>query len=66
LARLEVALGGSSADRFDDPALEALRCSIPAARSLPLLRLLAARARGTAILEYLDVSHLEASTESCA
>jgi hypothetical protein len=66
LARLEVALGGSSADRLDDSALETLRCSIPAARSLPMLRLLAARARGTAILEYLDVSHLEVSIEPCA
>ena len=33
------------ADRFSDPALEELRCAIPAARSLPLLRLLAAGSR---------------------
>jgi hypothetical protein len=66
LARLKVTLSGLSEDRFADPALETLRCSIPAARSLPLLRLLAARTSGTAILEYLDVSRLEVSIESCA
>jgi hypothetical protein len=66
LAGLNVALSDMAADRFADPALETLRCSIPAARSLPLLRLLAARTSGTAILEYLDVSHLEVLIESCA
>jgi hypothetical protein len=65
LGRIEIALGGSLEDRFADPELEALRTSIPAARSLPLLRLLASRAGGTAVLEYLDVSHLEVSIESC-
>jgi len=39
--------------------LEELRCAFPAARSLPLLRLLAARTGGTAILDYLDVSAWE-------
>jgi hypothetical protein len=66
LAGLEVALSDMAEDRFADPALETLRCSIPAARSLPLLRLLAARTTGTAILEYLDVSHLEVLIEPCA
>jgi hypothetical protein len=66
LAGLKVALSDMAADRFADPALETLRCSIPAARSLPMLRLLAARTSGTAILEYLDVSHLEVLIESCA
>jgi len=35
-------------------------------RNLPLLRLLAARTGGTAILEYLDVSRLEVRIEPCA
>jgi hypothetical protein len=41
-------------DKLPDPALESLRGSIPAARSLPLLALLAAGKRGRAVLEYLD------------
>jgi len=53
-------------DRFADRDLEALRGAFPAARSLPLLRLLATRNRGTAILEYLDVSRLQVQIEPCA
>ena len=37
-----------------DPQLEALRRSIPAARSLPLLQLLAQRVAGRVELDYLD------------
>jgi hypothetical protein len=66
LAGMEVALSGSAMDRFSDPVLEDLRCAFPAARSLPLLRLLAAGSRGTAVLEYLDVSRVEAHIEPCA
>jgi hypothetical protein len=66
LARMAAALSDDTCDRFADPDLEALRCAFPAARSLPLLRLLAARNSGTAILEYLDVSRLEVEVESCA
>ena len=50
------ALTDESADELTDPELEALRASIPAARCLPLLRLLARGARGRAVLDYLDVS----------
>ena len=66
LARVEAALSGLDADRFSDPALEALRCDFPAARSLPLLRLLAGRPGGAAILEYLDVSRVKVRIEPCA
>jgi hypothetical protein len=66
LARVDAALSDLSFDRFADPALEALRCAFPAARSLPLLRLLTARNGGTAILEYLDVSRAEVQIEPCA
>ena len=66
LARVDAALSDLKCDRFTDPDLEALRCAFPAARSLPLLRLLAARNSGTAILEYLDVSRLEVQVEPCA
>lgn len=66
LARVDAALTDLGFDRFADPALEALRSAFPAARSLPLLRLLAARNSGTGILEYLDVSRLEVQIEPCA
>ena len=65
LARVDAALGGANADRLSDPALEDLRRAFPAARSLPLLRLLAQRTSGTAILDYLDVSRVEVRIESC-
>ncbi|MGB6355427.1 MAG: beta-ketoacyl synthase chain length factor [Steroidobacteraceae bacterium] len=65
LARVDAALGGTEADRLPDPMLEALRCAFPAARSLPLLRLLAARNVGKAVLEYLDVSPMEVKIEPC-
>jgi hypothetical protein len=66
LARMDAALSELTFDRFADPDLEALRCAFPAARSLPLLRLLAAGNRGTVILEYLDVSRLQVQIEPCA
>jgi hypothetical protein len=40
--------------RLADASLERLRRAIPAARSLPLLGLLARRARGSTTLDYLD------------
>ncbi len=66
LWRLDAALNEAECERFADADLEALRCAFPAARSLPLLRLLAARGGGTSILEYLDVSRLEVRIEPCA
>jgi hypothetical protein len=65
LARVDAALSVADADRFSEPALEELRCAFPAARSLPLLRLLSGRTGGTAILDYLDVSRLEVQIEPC-
>jgi Beta-ketoacyl synthase, N-terminal domain len=65
LAKLGAELCDAAADRFDDPALEALRVSFPAARSLALLRLLASAGNGSAILEYLDVSRLQVEIEPC-
>ena len=66
LARLDAALSSLEFDRFADPALDAVRCAFPAARSLPLLSLLAGTAGGTAVLEYLDVSRVEVQVEPCA
>jgi len=51
---LRVDLVPAEASRMDAPALEALRASIPAARSLPLLALLARGRPGTATIAYLD------------
>jgi hypothetical protein len=65
LARLDAELSDLGVDRFEDPAFEALRASFPAARALPLLRLLASRNGGRAILEYLDVSRLQVEIEPC-
>jgi hypothetical protein len=65
LARIDAALTDLSYDRLTDAALEALRCGCPAARALPLLRLLAERRGGRTILEYLDVSRLEVRIEPC-
>jgi hypothetical protein len=65
LARMDAALTDLGFDRLAEPALETLRSMFPAARSLPLLRLLAAGRSGRAILEYLDVSRMEVQIEPC-
>jgi hypothetical protein len=65
LARMEVALSEDPADRLGDPLLEALRVSIPAARSLPLLRHLARGDIGRTTLDYLDVARLVVDIEPC-
>jgi hypothetical protein len=65
LARLDASLTDEVYERLADPALEALRCAIPAARCLPLLLRLAASQSGRAILEYLDVARVAVQIESC-
>lgn len=65
VARIEIALGGERPDMMADSALEALRLSIPAARSLPLLSRLARASAGRTVLEYLDVSSMIVSVEPC-
>ncbi len=65
-ARLDAMLTGADYDRMSDPALEELRRAIPAARSLPLLRMLARGGAGRAVLEYLDVSRVAVQIEPCA
>ena len=65
LARLEARLGTGVEDTMAEPDLEALRTSIPAARSLPLLRQLALRSAGRTALEYLDVARLIVEVEPC-
>lgn len=65
LMRIEMALGAGPADQLSEPQLEALRTSIPAARCLPLLRKLARREEGRAVLEYLGASTAVVLAEPC-
>jgi hypothetical protein len=65
-ARIALALTDEAADGMPEPALEALRTNIPAARSLPLLRLLAKRAAGRAVIDYLDTSRAAVDVEPCS
>jgi hypothetical protein len=65
LARLEVRLSDAAAETMTDAKLEALRRSIPAARSLPLLRLLALRATGSVVLDYLDHMSMTVGVSAC-
>jgi hypothetical protein len=66
LARVQAALTDSNHERCTDAALETLRTAFPAARSLPMLRLLAEQRGGKAVLEYLDIARLEVQVEPCS
>jgi hypothetical protein len=57
-ALLKLTLGDTTATRMPEDDLEQLRLSIPAARSLPLLALLAQARNGSVVLEYLDTLRL--------
>lgn len=65
LARLAVGLGDQQATRLPDARLEALRTTVPAARSLPLLARLARREAGAVALEYLAPGTLAVEVEPC-
>lgn len=65
LARIEAHLSDASADTLDEPALERLRTAIPAARSLPLLQLLARGAGGDVVLDYLAHLRLGVTVSAC-
>jgi beta-ketoacyl synthase-like protein len=62
--RIEVELSRRLADTLDDAVLEKMRRGIPAARSLPLLRLLAARESGEAVIDYLEAVTLRAQVSA--
>jgi hypothetical protein len=53
-AAIEIDTVAGDPTQMTDAALESLRRAIPAARSLPLLALLASGSAGTAVIEYLD------------
>ena len=65
IARIEATLTEETGDSMIDEEFEALRLAIPAARSLPLLRLLAMQSPGRVILDYLDVARLAVQLEPC-
>jgi Beta-ketoacyl synthase, N-terminal domain len=65
MASVELALTEESADQMAHPELEALRTAVPAARSLPLMRLLAAGLAGRVVLDYLDVSRAAVQVQPC-
>ena len=65
LARLDASWSGTPADPMGDAALEALRVSTPAARSLPLLELLARQTSGLVRVEWLDSSPLAVEVTPC-
>jgi len=58
LAGLSAQLTDRPAERMADARIESLRSSVPAARSLPLLRRVALREPGITVLDYLDPQRL--------
>ena len=64
-ARLEARLARDAIDTLPEAPLEALRAGIPAARSLPLLKLISRRDSGRAVLDYLDDLKLAVSVSPC-
>jgi hypothetical protein len=58
--RIQVELGRGAATTMADAALEKMRRGIPAARSLPLLHLLANGSSGEAVIDYLEAVTLHA------
>ena len=65
IARVSAALTDLPAERLADEQLEALRLSIPAARSLPLLRQLTRREPASVIIEYLGALRVAVEVAPC-
>ncbi len=65
LARIAVTPGTDAAARLADGALESLRTTIPALRSLPLLQMLARREGGSVCLDYLPPMQLRVDCVPC-
>jgi hypothetical protein len=65
LGRLTLSFSDSPADRMGEAALESLRASIPAARSLPLLYQLAVRKPAVVNIDYLDGRCLAVEIDPC-
>jgi hypothetical protein len=56
---------GAVSDRLPQPELETLRISLPAARGLPLLRLLARRENGDVVIDYVAGQHVAVEVREC-
>ncbi len=65
IARLACSFGSESVTGMRRPELESLRRSAPAARSLPMLELIASGRSGVVNLEYLDTLSLSVSVAPC-
>lgn len=65
LARIELELSDAMPDALADPALEALRRAIPAARGLPLLQAVAHGKACRVVLDYLAPLSLDVQVEPC-
>jgi hypothetical protein len=59
LARISAELSTAPAVLLPDTRLEALRAQVPAARSLPLLQMLARGEPGTVVIDYLEERRLQ-------
>jgi hypothetical protein len=64
-SRITATLTDAAAGQMSDSQLEAMRRSIPAARSLPLLAKLARRESGRVVLDYLDNLRLAVEVSEC-
>lgn len=65
IAQITVKLSDANADVLDNPELEALRTSIPAARGLPLLAALSQRQNQCVVLDYLDDTRIAVDVAIC-
>jgi hypothetical protein len=65
IAKITVSITDAEADQLEDTVLEALRLSIPAARGLPLLHMLALNQPGKVVLDYLGSTRLAVAITSC-
>jgi hypothetical protein len=65
LGRLRLSLTEEPSEAMPDAELESLRAAIPAARSLPLLALLARGGGGRVVLDYLDEQRVAVEVDAC-
>ena len=65
-AQLTLDLGTSAVTKMSDTDLEMLRVNIPAARSLPLIQLLAKGINGSVVIDYLEPLNLSIGVQCAA
>lgn len=66
MTRVSLSFSNAPADTMADSSLESLRASIPAARSLPLLRQIALGSSGSVHIDYLGQTTLSVDVDTCA